>query len=122
MGAQFFRIRVGDSPPSSGKCHSKDKRKEDEEKAKNPVNVTKSPKRIKAKKEDRKKRGKTSKRRVKKMKDETEGALEPRKAVASISPEQAQKSHECERMMTIAPASAWRKKEGRCPSWFRGPL
>ena len=88
----------------------------------NPVNVTKSPKRIKAKKEDRKKRGKTSKRRVKKMKDDTEGALEPRKAVASISPEQTQKSHECERMMTIAPASAWGKERMPLPSWFRGPF
>ena len=56
------------------------------------------------------------------MKDETEEALEPRKAVASISPEQTQKSHECERMMTIAPASAWRKERRPLPILVQGPL
>ena len=53
-----MHIRVGDSPPSSGKCHSKDKRKEDEEKDQNPVKVTKSPKEAKGRKEGKEKKTK----------------------------------------------------------------
>ena len=49
-------------------------------------------------------------------------ALELRNAVASISPEQAQKSHECERTLTHAPTPAWGKERRPLLSWFRGPL
>ena len=50
-GSTIFRIRVGVSPPSSGKCHSKDKRKEDEEKPK-PRQYDEVTEKIKVKKED----------------------------------------------------------------------
>ena len=85
--------------------------------------MTKSPKRIKAKKEDRKKRGKTSKRRVKKMKDEIYGEPPmPRKGGGQHPPESTQKSHECERNMVKAHAST--RGERRAPRSLgsRGPL